>query len=125
VSGQETNTFSIGFRAPRVTLTTLVTGFCFSYLPTKRISTRAQYVSLDNKMKCLSIAVFFLATPTINYDWNCICVGTTNSKPPGPIILINQSEILNSSQVQFITLFFGGAKLCCNFYQPRQAARIW
>jgi len=44
VIGQETNTFSIGFRAPRVTLTTLVTGFCFSYLPTKRISTGAQSV---------------------------------------------------------------------------------
>jgi len=33
-------------------------------------------------------------------------VGTTNSKPPGPIIMINQSEILSRSQVQFITLFF-------------------
>jgi hypothetical protein len=33
-------------------------------------------------------------------------VGITNSKPPGPIIMIDQSEILNHSQVQFITLFF-------------------
>ncbi len=40
---------------------------------------------------------------------------TTNSKPPGPIIVINQSEILSSSQVQFITLFLGGAQLCCAF----------
>jgi hypothetical protein len=34
--------------------------------------------------------------------------GTTNSKPPGPIIMIDQSEIL----IQFITLVFGGAQLC-------------
>jgi hypothetical protein len=33
-------------------------------------------------------------------------VGTTNSKPPGPIIIIDQSEILSHSQVQFITLFW-------------------
>jgi hypothetical protein len=31
-------------------------------------------------------------------------VGTTNSKPPGPIIVIDQSEILSRSQVQFILL---------------------
>jgi hypothetical protein len=33
-------------------------------------------------------------------------MGTTNKKPPGPIIMIDQSEILSRSQVQFITLFF-------------------
>jgi len=32
-------------------------------------------------------------------------VATTNSKPPGPTIMIDQSEILSRSQVQFITLF--------------------
>jgi hypothetical protein len=32
---------------------------------TKSISTRAQYVTLDNKIKCLSLAVFILATPPI------------------------------------------------------------
>jgi hypothetical protein len=51
--------------------------------------------------------------------------GTTNSKPPGPIIMIDQLEILSLRQVQFITLVFGGAQLCCAFYQPRHAARIW
>jgi hypothetical protein len=37
--------------------------------------------------------------------------GTTNSKPPRPIVVIDQSkiEILSCSQVQFITLFLGGA----------------
>jgi hypothetical protein len=38
-------------------------------------------------------------------------VGTADSKPSRPIIMINQSEILSRSQVQFITLFFGGAQL--------------
>jgi hypothetical protein len=53
-------------------------------------------------------------------------MGTTSSEPPGPIIMIDQSEILSRSQVQFITLFFfGDAQLCCAFYQPtQQAARI-
>jgi hypothetical protein len=42
-------------------------------------------------------------------------MGITNSKPPGPIIMIDQSEILSRSQVQFITLFFEGAQLCARF----------
>jgi hypothetical protein len=29
--------------------------------------------------------------------------------------MIDQSETLNGSQVQFITLFLGGAQLCCAF----------
>ncbi len=52
-------------------------------------------------------------------------MGTTKSKPPGLFIRIDQSKILNRSPVQFITLFCGGAQLCCAFYQARQAARIW
>jgi hypothetical protein len=32
-------------------------------------------------------------------------VGTANSKPPGPIIMIDQSEILSCSQVQFLQYF--------------------
>jgi hypothetical protein len=39
--------------------------------------------------------------------------------------MIDQSEILSHSQVQFITLVFGGAQLCCDFYETRQATRIW
>jgi hypothetical protein len=38
--------------------------------------------------------------------------------------MIDQAQILNRSQVQFITLFFGGAQLCWAFYQPQQAPRI-
>jgi hypothetical protein len=44
----------------------------------------------------------------LNCNWNCKYVGTTNSKPPGPILMIDQSEILRCSYVRFITLFFGG-----------------
>ncbi len=50
--------------------------------------------------------------------------GTTNSKPLGPIIVIDQSEILSRSHAQFITLSFGGGQLCCALYQPLQAPRI-
>jgi hypothetical protein len=50
--------------------------------------------------------------------------GTTNSKPPGPIIIIDQSEILSRSQVQFTTFFFGGAQLCCAFYQPASCTNL-
>jgi hypothetical protein len=35
--------------------------------------------------------------------------GTTNSKPPEPIIAMGQSETLSSSQIIFITLFSAGA----------------
>ncbi len=35
------------------------------------------------------------------------------------LIMIDQSEILSRGHVQFITLFFGGAQLCCAFYQLR------
>ncbi len=79
------------------------------------------------KIKCLSLAVFLLATPTnktvtgIAYTWGLLIA----NQPPGLIIMIDQSEILSRSQVQFITLFFGGAQLCCAFFQPQQAARIW
>ncbi len=34
----------------------------------KRISTGAQYVILDNKIKCLSLAVLFWATPPIKLE---------------------------------------------------------
>jgi len=37
----------------------------------------------------------------------------------------NQKKILSRSQVQFITLCFGGAQLCCAIYQPGQDAWIW
>jgi len=56
----------------------------------------------------------------IAYTW-----GTTNSNPPGPLIMIDQLEIQSFSQVHFITLVFGDAELCWAIYQPQQAAQIW
>jgi hypothetical protein len=50
----------------------------------------------------------FLGNPT-NKTGTADARGTTNSKPPGPIIVIDQSQMLSCSQVQFITLFLGGA----------------
>ncbi len=81
----------------------------------KNIFNGAQYVTLDSKIKCLSLAFIFLCNPTNKtetaYTW-----GTSNSKPPGPISMIDELEIGSLSQVQFITLIFGGAELCCTFH---------
>ncbi len=44
------------------------------------ISTSAQYVTLDNKIKCLSLALFFLGNPTnktvtgTGYTWELLIV---------------------------------------------------
>ncbi len=83
------------------------------------ISTGSQYVTLDNKIKYRSLASFSFGNPTNRTVTEY--VGTTNTKPPGPVIMIDQSEILSCSQARFITLFFGGAHLCCAFYQPATA----
>ncbi len=75
-------------------------------------------MTLDNKIKCLSLALFFVGNPTNEtvtgaaYVW-----GILFSKPPGPFIMIDQSEILNCSYVQFITLFFGDAQTVLSFSQ--------
>ncbi len=50
--------------------------------------------------------------------------GTTNSKPPRPIIMMGQSETVSSSQILFITLFFAGTQRCCAIYQPQQHAQL-
>ncbi len=89
------------------------------------ISIGVEYVTLNNKIKCLKFNFFFWATPPIKLNWNCIYVGTTNRKAPRPFIMVDQSEILSRSWVQFITLFFGGAQLCYAFHQPQQVAWIW
>jgi len=75
------------------------------YRAPKSISNVAQYVTLDSKIKRLSLA-FFFGNPTNRTESGTVYIwGTTNSKPPGPIIVINQSEILSRSHVKFITLF--------------------
>jgi hypothetical protein len=68
----------------------------------------AQYVTLDNKIKCLSLAGFFFGDPTNKtvtgtaYAW-----GLLIAKPPGPIIMIDQSEILSGNQVSIYYTLFG------------------
>jgi len=63
------------------------------------------YVTLDSKIKCLSLAFLFLATLPINETGNAYTWGTTNSKPRGPIIVVDQSEILSRSGAIYYTLF--------------------
>ncbi len=46
---------------------------------------------------------------------------TTDSKPPGPGIMMGQSETLSSSHIIFITLFSAG---CCTVNQPLQRAQL-
>jgi hypothetical protein len=70
-----------------------------------------QYVTLDSKIKMSKFICVVLGNPT-----NKTITGTTNRKPAGLIVMIDQSEILSRSQVQFITFFFGGAQLCCALY---------
>jgi hypothetical protein len=47
-----------------------------------------------------------------------------NGKPPGPIIMIAQSETGTNSQITFITLFSSISQLCCTFYQPQWTIKI-
>ncbi len=69
-------------------------------------------------------SLFFLATPPIKLELHVHThVGLLIANHLDQH-MIDQSEILSRSQVQFITLFFGGVQLCCAIYQPRQAARI-
>jgi hypothetical protein len=65
--------------------------------------------------------VFFWATTPIKLKVELhICGGVlTNSKPPGPIIIMDELEILSLSQVQFITLVFGGAHNCVSPFTNR------
>jgi hypothetical protein len=58
------------------------------YLLRASLSTGAQYVTLDNKIKCLSLVVvfFFFGQP---HQLELYIQGNTNSKPLGPIIMIN------------------------------------
>jgi hypothetical protein len=74
-----------------------------------------------SKFSCFSFGNPTNTTETgTAYTW-----GIIDSKPPEPIIMIDQSEILSRSQVQFITFSLGGAQLRCAIYQALQAARIW
>jgi hypothetical protein len=67
------------------------------------------------------LVIYFLAIPPIKLKLvQQIGGGTTNSKPPGPIIMMAQSQTSSTSQIIFITLFSAGAQSCCAFYQLPQ-----
>jgi hypothetical protein len=74
-------------------------------------------VTLQKYFSHPSLVIYFFATPPKKTElgtanrW-----GTTNSKPPGLIIMIGQSETLSSSQIIFITLFSPGAQPWCACY---------
>jgi len=54
------------------------------------------------------LVIYFLPTPPIKLKLAVQIGGeTTDSKPPGPIIMISQSRTGSSSQIIFITLFSG------------------
>jgi hypothetical protein len=89
---------------------------------TKSISNNTQYVTLDSNIKCLSLAVSFLAIPPIRLKLELHVRGELLIANH---LVIDQSEILSRSQVQFITLSLGGAQLCFAIYRALQAARIW
>jgi hypothetical protein len=74
-----------------------------------------------------SLAALFLAIPPIKLKLELHINGGVliANYLDQSIVVIGQSKILRRNQVQFSTLFLGGAQLCCAFYQPRQAARIW
>ncbi len=86
------------------------------------ISSGAQYVALDKYFSHPSLVIYFFATPPI-----ILKLGqqiSTNSNPPGPIIMIDQSETLISSEIVFIALFSAGAQRCCVFYQAPPSVQL-
>jgi hypothetical protein len=67
-----------------------------------------QYVTMQKCFSHPSFGYFLFFQPRTHKNWNWdskIGGGTSNSKPPGPISMMGQSEILSSSQVISITLF--------------------
>ncbi len=73
-----------------------------------------------------SLVVYFFATPTHKTESGTANIwGSTNSKPPGPIIMMGQSETLSSCHIIFITLFSVGVQCYCTFYQPLQAVKLY
>ncbi len=76
---------------------------------TKSISSRAQHVTLQKYFSRQSLVICFFPTPPTKLKLGLGTTNrqkTTNSSPPGPIKLCNQSTAV--------------VRLCCAFYQPQQ-----
>jgi len=82
----------------------------------KSISRGTQYVTLQKYFPHPSWGIILFCNPTHKTEtrtanrW-----GTTNSKPPGPIIMMGQSQTPTTSQIVFIRLFSVRAQCCCVF----------
>jgi hypothetical protein len=95
------------------------------------ISSGAQYVKpCKSYFSHPSLVICFLATPLMKLNLHNKSVGELlgNSKPTGTIIMMGQSETLNSSQIIFITLFlqfhrvtalFTSHSKLCNYAEPK------
>jgi hypothetical protein len=74
----------------------------------KQTNKHLQQCSVCDPAKMSHIQVYFFPTPPIKLKvglqtkWE-----TTNSKPPGPIIMIGQSETGSNRHIKFIPLFSG------------------
>ncbi len=85
----------------------------------KSIPSSVQYVTLQNEFSTSNFYYLLFGNRTHQFKtgtahrWK-----TTDSKRPGPIIMIGQSEIGSSSQIIFIAFFYVKWTSCCAFYQP-------
>jgi hypothetical protein len=97
----------------------------FFMISSKSNSSSAQYVPLQNIFFTSKFSYIGFCKPTYKTEtgianrwW------TTNSKPPGPIIMMGQSETPSSSQIILITLFCAGAHRPCTFHKPPQTVQL-
>jgi hypothetical protein len=99
--------------------------FCLWHDKVKRISSDAQYVTLQKIFFTSKFSyLLFCNTTHKTENGTAIRCRTTNGEPPGRIIMIGQSETLSSSQVIVIALFCAGAQHCCISYQPLQTLQL-
>jgi hypothetical protein len=88
------------------------------YKTDRNISSCAQYMTMQKHFSHPSFVVYFFATPTYKTEmWTANRWGTTNSKPPGPIIIMKgpiRNTLSASSHITFIT----------PFHQPLQSVQF-
>ncbi len=77
----------------------------------KSIPSSVQYVTLKTVFYTSKFRYLLSCNPSHETEtrWGT----TTNSNPPGPIIMMSQSETLSSIQIIFITLFGTFTNLLC------------
>ncbi len=100
---------------------------CNVYHLYESISSCAQYATRCKKTFTSKFQLCYsCTTPPIKLKLVCTTNrwGTSNSKPPGQIIMMGQSETLSSNQIIFITLFPASVQRCCAVQKPRQCAQF-